>query len=65
MQDAGYGLPRIPLPRRWVNKGKRKGQGVMPRPSQLWLSNAVFRLFRLMRDNLTLCNLGWVWEHGS
>jgi hypothetical protein len=23
MQDRGYGLPRILLPRRWVNKGKQ------------------------------------------
>jgi hypothetical protein len=28
MQDRGYGLPRIPLPRTSVNKGERtKGQG--------------------------------------
>ncbi len=26
MQDPGYGLPRIPLPRRSVNKGKKKGR---------------------------------------
>ena len=26
MQDAAYGLPRIGLPRRWVNKGKKKGR---------------------------------------
>jgi hypothetical protein len=24
MQDPGYGLPRIPLPRTWVNKAKRR-----------------------------------------
>jgi hypothetical protein len=27
MQDLGYELPRIPIPRTWVNKGKRKGRG--------------------------------------
>jgi hypothetical protein len=27
MQDAAYGLPRTPLPRTPVNKGKRKGRG--------------------------------------
>jgi hypothetical protein len=26
MQDLGYELPRIPIPRTRVNKGKRKGQ---------------------------------------
>src|SRR5215208_609260 len=24
MQDLGYELPRIPIPRTWLNKGKRK-----------------------------------------
>jgi hypothetical protein len=27
MQDLGYELPRIPIPRTPVNKGKRKGRG--------------------------------------
>ena len=27
MQDLGYELPRVPIPRTWVNKGKEKGQG--------------------------------------
>ena len=27
MQDPGYGLPRMPIPRTWVNKGKKKGRG--------------------------------------
>ena len=27
MQDLGYELPRIPLPRTPVNKGKKKGRG--------------------------------------
>jgi hypothetical protein len=27
MQDAGYGLPRTPLPGTWVNRGKEKGRG--------------------------------------
>jgi hypothetical protein len=34
MQDLGYELPRIPIPRRWVNKGKREGWGKRPRPSR-------------------------------
>ncbi len=28
IQDAGYDLPRIVLPRTWVNKGKKKGRSV-------------------------------------
>jgi hypothetical protein len=32
MQDAGYGLLRILLPRIRVNRGSRKGQSTMPRP---------------------------------
>ena len=28
MQDPGYELPRIPIPRTWVNKGGEKGRGV-------------------------------------
>src|SRR5215213_4938844 len=27
MQDPGYELPRMSIPRSWVNKGKRKGRG--------------------------------------
>jgi hypothetical protein len=27
MQDLGYELPRIPIPRTWVNKGLKKGVG--------------------------------------
>jgi hypothetical protein len=27
MQDVGFGLRRIPLPRTQVNKGKEKGRG--------------------------------------
>jgi len=27
MQDLGYELPRIPIPRTPVNKGKEKGRG--------------------------------------
>jgi hypothetical protein len=26
MQDLGYELPRIPIPRTWVNKGERQDQ---------------------------------------
>jgi len=33
MQDLGYELPRIPIPRTSVNKDKRKGWGVAPQPS--------------------------------
>jgi hypothetical protein len=28
MQDRASELRRIPLPRRWVNKGTKKGRGV-------------------------------------
>jgi hypothetical protein len=28
IQDGGYELPRIPLPRTSVNKGKKKARGV-------------------------------------
>jgi hypothetical protein len=28
MQDAGYGLLRIPVPRTSVNKGKKKGRSL-------------------------------------
>jgi hypothetical protein len=66
---ANFGEPRtgevcrISLLGTWVNKGmKRKGRGCSrPRPSHLALELFVSRLFRLMRDNLTLCDLGWVW----
>jgi len=33
MQDLGYELPRIPIPRTSVNKDKRKGWSVAPQPS--------------------------------
>jgi hypothetical protein len=29
IQDCGYGLPRIPLPRTSVNKGKKEGRGCL------------------------------------
>jgi hypothetical protein len=29
MQDPGYDLPRIPIPRTWVNKGIKKGIGAI------------------------------------
>jgi hypothetical protein len=32
MQHPAFRLRRIPLPRTWVNKGKRKGRSVVPRP---------------------------------
>jgi hypothetical protein len=32
MQDLGYELPRIPLPRTTVNKGKKKGRSYDARP---------------------------------
>src|SRR5829696_5608100 len=32
IQDLGYELPRIPIPRTPVNKGKRKGRGA-PAPA--------------------------------
>ena len=38
MQDAVSELPRILLPRTWVNKGSRKGRGSTPRPSPLLAS---------------------------
>jgi len=28
MQDLGYELRRIPIPRTWVNKGKKEGRGI-------------------------------------
>src|SRR5215208_4681097 len=31
MQDGGYELPRIYIPRTWVNKGKNKGRGLLRR----------------------------------
>jgi hypothetical protein len=34
IQDAACGLPRSLLPRRWVNKGKKKGRGLYPRPGK-------------------------------
>ena len=35
MRDSGHGLPRMPLPRTWVNKGKKKGRGtITPRPAE-------------------------------
>ena|SRR5215217_956422 len=33
MQDLGYGLPRILIPRTPVNKGMKKGRGLRARPS--------------------------------
>jgi|SRR5215217_1192964 hypothetical protein len=33
MQDLGYELPRIPIPRTQVNKGKRKGRGSREAPA--------------------------------
>jgi hypothetical protein len=48
-----------------VNKGKkRKAEAARPRTYHLALELSVSRLFPLMRGNLTLCDLGWVWEHG-
>ena len=42
MQLSGYGLPRIPLPRTPVNKGKRESRGFYePRPSYLALELCV------------------------
>jgi hypothetical protein len=35
MQDLGYELPRIPIPRTPVNKGMRKGRSYDARPSVL------------------------------
>ena len=35
MQDLGYELPRIPIPRTTVNKGKKKGQGALHQKSIL------------------------------
>jgi hypothetical protein len=32
MQDLGYELPRMPIPRTRVNKGKKKGRSVMLHP---------------------------------
>jgi hypothetical protein len=43
MQDLGYELPRIHIPRTSVNKGKRKGRGKMPRP---------FRQLQIVHDPL-------------
>jgi hypothetical protein len=37
MQDLGYELPRIPIPRTPVNKGKDKDRSVKPRPFFLLL----------------------------
>jgi hypothetical protein len=36
MQDLGYELPRIPIPRTWVNKGRKEGPELLrPGPSFL------------------------------
>jgi len=32
MQDLGYELPRIPIPRTWVNKGMKRAGAVRPPP---------------------------------
>jgi hypothetical protein len=37
MQDPGYELPRIPLLGTWVNKGKKKGRGILRAVSALSL----------------------------
>jgi hypothetical protein len=38
MQDPGYELRIIPLPRTWVNKGKEKGRSPGPPPVRLMAS---------------------------
>ena len=40
MQDPASELPRNPIPRTWVNKGIRKGRGVVAAPA---LVRATFR----------------------
>jgi hypothetical protein len=67
MQDRGYELPRIPIPRTPVNKRKGKGRGCYaPALSHLALELSVSRLRRhLVCHNLTGCDLGWVRHQGS
>jgi hypothetical protein len=36
MQHPVCGVPRISIPRTWVNKGKKQGRGVVPRPSAIY-----------------------------
>src|ERR687894_753632 len=68
--DRGYarcGLPRTPLPRTRVNRGRRKGRGVVPRPftEALRLLEEVFEVallllgltLPLVRATLSLCAL--------
>jgi len=42
MQDLGYELPRILIPRTSVNKGKKKGRSYDARPSKRCHSGAEF-----------------------
>jgi hypothetical protein len=42
MQDHESELPRIPLPRTWVNKGKEKGPGLLRPDPPLRLPTAPF-----------------------
>src|SRR5215211_2003586 len=67
--DRGYAeLPRIYLPRTPLNKGRKKGRDRQePRLFQLALDLplCVPRLARLVYDNLTRCDLGWVRHQGS
>src|SRR5215212_4041332 len=44
MQDPGYELRRIPIPRTWVNRGQEKGPGLR-RPSP-WPNSLAALLFR-------------------
>jgi hypothetical protein len=39
MQDAGYGLPRIRVPRTLVNKGENKGRGCLEKNPDHHLSS--------------------------
>jgi hypothetical protein len=49
MQDSASGLPRRPLPRRWVNKGKKKGPRLQhPDPCAANCPNLTVLLPRLL-----------------
>ncbi len=53
MQDLVYGLPRKPLPRRWVNKGKKKG-GLPEVPAR---SATTGSSYHVRRDAYLVCVL--------
>ena len=55
MQDLGYVLPRIPISRTSVNKGKIKGRGVMPQRFALAQRNFFALYFLTVKDHTFCC----------